>query len=597
MPESIIHEKESKLVQGNIVTERDVMIPMRDGVRLATDIYRPDDDREHPVMVISAPYDKNDFPRAHLLMFSPFVGALRDYVVLSQDARGRYNSEGTWQPFGDEAEDAYDTVEWAAKQPWSNGNVGLYGSCSLAYHALQGAVEQPPHLKAVFAYATAADFYEGWTYSGGAFELGFQMAYAAVVSPDTLSRQELTAEESEEFTKSIGEISQMFGIDPKKMHEHLPNHLPVIDYPGLRLLPYWKQWLSHPSYDEFWQRANMVERANRINVPVLHASSWQDMCLRSHTALNTALLTSSDPSVRDKHRFIIGPWDHSAYYNHREAYAGEREYDTETGSGFLSPLLLNWFDHWLKGGPEKVMPGENGVRFYQTGENAWKEDVSWPPAHTVTKYFLHSDGRANSRFGNGSLSLASPEVEPVDSYVYDPLDPVLSVGGQSMGIPIGVYDQAEIEERDDILVFTTPRLAEAVEIAGPVSVTLLASSSAEDTDFTVKLVDVEPNGYCANITEGIVRARYRNDTRHAEFLVPDETTEFEIAMIDTAHTFREGHAIRVEISSSNFPRFDRNLNARITPALGSEADARKAVQRIFHDSARPSALNLPVVAS
>jgi putative CocE/NonD family hydrolase len=231
------------------------------------------------------------------------------------------------------------------------------------------------------------------------------------------------------------------------------------------------------------------------------------------------------------------------------------------------------------------------------GENVWKDCDSWPPAHAVVPYYLHSSGQANSRMGDGVLSTLPPGTEPHDSYVYDPFDPVPTAGGRSMiDVLPGVENQAQVEERQDVLVYTTPRLAEPVAITGPVSVTVYASSSAPDTDYTAKLVDVEPDGYCANIAEGIVRARYRNGLDREEFLEPGEVSEFRIDLWDMAHTFQPNHRIRLEISSSNFPRFDRNLNSRVTPALGGAEDAQKAVQQVFHDATHASHLSLPVAS-
>jgi len=598
MPESFVetfvHGADEQVLSENMLVERNVMIPMRDGIGLASDIYRINDGKRRPVMVISSPYDKDDFSYAHALMFSPIVGALRGYVVIAQNARGRYNSEGVWSPFGDEGLDVYDTVEWAAEQGWSNGAVGLYGNCAQGYAGLLGAVEQPPHLKAVYAVVTAANFYQGWTYTNGAYELGFNMSWCMVLGPDTFPRLGLNPEDFEEIQQTFGEVAPMFGLSPEQTHKNLPMRLPLIDYPGFRHLPYWREWLSHPVYDDYWRKADASARGSQIKVPVLHVTCWQDLCLKAHLDLYEAL-KNSDESVRDKHRFIIGPWDHSAYYNHRESYAGERKFNTATGPGFLAPLLLQWFDQYLKGEPAKVMADGNSVRYYQINEDVWKEDTQWPPAHKTVPYFLHSGGRANSRFGDGSLSTKAPEVEPIDSYVYDPMDPVLSVGGQSMGIPIGIYDQSEIEKRQDMLVFTTPRLVEPTVVAGPITVTLYASTDVEDTDFIAKLVDVGPDGYCSNITEGIVRGRFRNGTDHEEFLTPGEVTKFEVELFDSAWTFKKDHCIRLEISSSSFPRFDRNLNSRVSPGLGTAEDAKTAVQQIFHDSTFPSCLYLPVV--
>jgi len=575
----------------NIIIERDVMVSMRDGVRLATDIYRPDDGAKHPVLVNGHPYDNDHFLATHELLFSPLVGAQRGYAVVVQEARGRAGSEGTWRPYGNEAQDAYDTVEWAAAQPWSDGNVGLYGACALGWTAIQGAVEAPPHLRAVFAYMTAINYHSGWTYSDGAFELGFQMSWVwTILAHDTLSRLNLKPADLEQAQRKLAEAR----VDITQSGQHLP----LIDFPAFQngVAPYWREWLSHPSYDEFWKNADAVVRAERINVPVLHMSAWYDTCLKGHMDLHAALQLHGNEKVREQHRLLLGPWDHSAYYNKRPTCAGQRDFGPAvmTGPDTLAPIAFEWFDHWLKGEGDGFMPTSK-IRYFQMGEEVWKETDSWPPPHTVVPYYLHSAGQANSRMGDGMLSTELPGTEPTDSYVYDPFDPVPTRGGRSMiDVLPGIENQAEVEQRQDVLVYTTPRLAKPVTIAGRISVTLYASSDAPDTDFTAKLVDVEPDGYCANIAEGLVRARYRHGCTQEEFLTPGEITEYCIDLWDMAHTFQPNHRIRLEISSSNFPRFDRNLNARVTPALGSAEDAQKAVQQVFHDARYPSRLNLPV---
>ena len=577
----------------NIVIERDVMVPMRDGVRLATDVYRPDDGARHPVLVNGHPYDNDHFLATHELVFSPLVAAQRGYAVVVQEARGRAGSEGTWRPYGNEGKDAYDTVEWAAAQPWSDANVGLYGACALGWTAIQGAVEAPPHLKAVFAYMTATNYHSGWTYSGGAFELGFQLSWVwTILARDTISRLGLEPAAREEAERKLAAAA----ADIKSSARYLP----LIDFPAYQdgAAPYWREWLSHPAYDDFWRQVDAVARAERIKVPVLHMSAWYDTCLRGHVDLHNALQLHGDERVRNHHRLILGPWDHSAYYNKRPTCAGERDFGpgVMTGPDTLAPIAFQWFDYWLTGKGDAFMP-EHKIRYFQMGENVWKETDSWPPPHTVVPYYLHSSGQANSRRGDGALSPKPPGSEPPDCYVYDPFDPAPTAGGRSMiDVLPGVENQVAVEERQDVLVYTSARLAEPVAVNGPVYVTLHASSSAPDTDFTAKLVDVQPDGYCANIAEGIIRARYRNGFEREEFLEPDKIAEFRLDLWDMAHTFQPNHRIRLEISSSNFPRFDRNLNSRVTPGLATEADAQKAVQQVFHSKPYPSHLSLPVMS-
>lgn len=576
----------------NIIIERDVMVSMRDGTKLATDIYRLDDDLQHPVLVNGHPYDNDHFLPMHELLFSPLVAAQRGYAVVVQEARGRAGSEGNWEPYGNEGQDAYDTVEWAGVQSWSDGNVGLYGACALGLSTMQGVTQAPPHLKAVFAYMTATNYHSGWTYSsGGAFELGFQMSWVwTILAQDTLSRLDLSDQALEEANAKLAAARESIVKSG--------SYLPLIDFPAFQegAAPYWREWLSHPGYDDFWKKVDAVANAGSINVPVLHMSSWYDTCLKGHMDLHAKLQSESDESVRGEHRLLVGPWDHSAYYNKRPTCAGERDFGplAMTGPDTLAGIVFEWFDHWLMGQEKTFMP-DSSVRYYQMGENAWHDIDRWPPVHTMTPFYLHSGGQSNSRLGDGSLSASAPGAEPVDSYVYDPLDPVPTTGGRSMiDVPTGVENQFEVEERQDVLVYTTTRLAEDLVIKGPVSITLFASSDAPDTDFTAKLVDVEPDGYCANISEGMIRARYRNGCDREEFLEPGEVTEFQIDCWEMAHTFKANHKIRLEISSSNFPRFDRNLNSRVQPAQGTEKDVRKAIQQIFHNEQYPSRLNLPV---
>jgi putative CocE/NonD family hydrolase len=576
----------------NIVVEKDVSVPTRDSVQLTTDIYRQDDGKKHPVLIVKSPYDKDDWGMIHNFVCSPYVAAEHGYAAIVQHARGRFKSEGSWDSGVHDGQDTYDTIEWAAAQPWSDGNVGMYGWCGVGYSPFRAAVEQAPHLKAIFSYVSAANWRDGWFYrKGGALELWFTHFWADFLNADPYHHIEPTSGASTSTSSEDALALSRGGGPDLKPYEFLP----VKDIPQVADVPCWQEWVSHPSYDEYWQQIDAVAQADRITVPVLDAGGWYDQCLGDLVNLGRAISERGGEHAREHSRLLIGPWDHSAYYNGLSTYAGERNFGTPTGPVALAPILFRWFDHWLKGKEATFLPGENKVQYFQMGENVWKEAPSWPPAHTKVPYFLHSRGRANSRLGDGALSPAAADVEPADSFVYDPRNPVLGNGGQTMAPPQGVQNQATNELREDVLVYSTPRLADPVAIAGPVTVTLFASSSAEDTDFVARLVDVEPDGYCANITEGILRARYRNDETSEEFLTPGEVTRFDIELYDTAHTFLPDHAIRLEITSSCFPRYDRNLNSRVAPALGTEADVQKAVQQVFHDQQFRSNIVLPVV--
>lgn len=573
------------------IIERGVMVPMRDGVKLAADIYRPDDSEKHPVLIETIMMSRNNANMIGGMLFNPLMMVDDGYVCIVFEARGREKSEGKWTPWLDDINDGYDKVEWAAVQSWSDGNVGVYGNCHAEYPVLAAAVANPPHLKAGLAYMGASNPHSGWMYTGGAFELSFNLVWSLVMAMQPEGQDVDPARIQEVW----GKIGQLRAEDPLGHTWYLPL-VDLLSTDKGTAAPWWQLYLNHPAYDEYWKSVDLLPRVDQIKAPILHITGWYDMMLRGHMDLNDALKANGDPQVKDKHRLIIGPWDHDAYYNQHSSFAGERDFGTPTGPALVAPAASQWFDRWLKGKETPFMP-TNGVRYFNMGTKEWKEASSWPPASTKVDYYLHSGGRANTRSGDGALFTESPDAEPADSYVYDPLNPVPTMGGRTL-LTVwhgGVMNQAGIEERDDVLCYTTPRLNTPVSIAGPVTVTLYASSSAPDTDFTAKLVDVEPDGYCANIAEGILRARYRHGMDHEEFLEPGQVEKFEIDLWDASHTFRAGHRMRLEISSSNFPRFDRNLNSKVTPALGTIDDIRKAVQQVYHSGQYASRLTLPVV--
>lgn len=579
-----------------LLVERDVMAPMRDGVRLAADVYRPDDGERHPVLVHRIPYDKSIAQNVGSQMVNPIVAAAHGYAVVVQDCRGCFRSEGVMTLYADEGPDGYDTVEWAAAQPWSNGRVGIYGSSYMGVTCLQAAVAAPPHLEAAMAYLTAANLYQGWVYSGGALELGFNLGYTQGRAAPAMQRLGVDPDRQRELRRQLAACA--------RDRAAFLRTLPLSEAPVLRerdILPYWHEFIDHDTYDDYWKRLDAAARAHEITVPVMHLAGWYDQFLQGHLDLNRALQRHPDARVRENHRFIVGPWDHNSYMGYNLSRAGDRDFGPRALSGvaLVSDLLLQWFDHWLRD-EDTPLISRPRVRYFLMGEeNEWRDADAWPPAGAPASWYLHGGGHANSRFGDGTLSPDSPGAEPPDGYRYDPRDPVPTVGGRTFATvtgPGGVRDQAEVETRDDVLVYTSAPLLEPLTIAGNVSVELWIASSAPDTDFTGKLVDVEPGGYCAIVADGILRARFRHSFEAPEFLTPGEAAILTVDLWDVAYTFRRGHALRLEISSSSFPRFSRNANSAVRPEFAGPDDLRVAVQRVFHDSRRPSRLILPVAA-
>ena len=515
----------ARLSRKDVTVEFDVEVAMRDGARLATDVYRPADQLRHPVLVLRTPYNKSAPQNSNVI--TPLSAAQKGYVVVMQDIRGRFKSEGTFEPFVNEQADGHDAVEWAAAQPWSDGKVGVYGSSAAGTTALAAVVAQPPHLRSCFVYSTVSNFHEGWVYSGGAFELGFnyQWVIPGLVLPDKahLASDGASAEEVRQL------LIKAYAKSESTIRHLPPKGLPVF---GTSVTHYWKKWLSHPSYDDYWKAIDVSAKAQAIRIPVMHISGWYDTFLRGHLDLNKRLRTDGD----FPHRLVFGPWEHHTYVSSTTT-AGERDFGRDAS---MSPVILNemasqWFDGTLRGLPGKDFPR---VRYFLMGENAWVETDSWPPRHKDVRYFLRSAGHANTWSGDGFLSAEAPRgAESPDSYVYDPEDPVLTNGGrlnQYRFGPGGVQNQASIEERRDVLVYSSQPLASPTVITGPVSLTLFFSSSAPDTDVAAKLVDVGPDGYCANIAEGMLRARYRNGMEREELLEPGRVFKLTVSLLDVA---------------------------------------------------------------
>lgn len=549
-----------------VKVEMDVKVPMRDGVQLSTNIYRPDAAGKFPVILIRTSYGKGNEKN--------WVGhffAKRGYAFVSQDTRGRFESEGEFDPFHNEASDGYDAQEWAGTQLWSNGKIGTTGSSYMGYTQWAPAPLRNKHLVAMFAADTMGSIYEV-VYPGGAFQ--YHTCASSAIGMDSTPEERVALREK----------------DFNKMFQHLP--LMTLDEHAIgREIPYLRNWLSHPSYDDYWEPASIRDKYEAIQVPIYNIGSWYDIFAKdSLTEFNGVRHLSGNPVARENQYIIMSPGSHRGMGENGKV--GEIEFG-EHASIDLQELELRWFDHWLKGvdtGIKNIAP----MRIFVMGENVWRDEQEWPLARTqYTKYYFHSNGKANTLSGDGELSTELPEDESPDSYVYDPENPVPTIGGNNLFMPSGPFDQRSVEERGDVLVYTTPELTEDIEATGPISVELYAETTAKDTDFTAKLVDVYPDGRAINLCDGIIRARYRESTREPKLLEPGRIYKYIVDLAVTSNVFKKGHRIRVEISSSNFPRFDRNPNTGNT--FAQDAEMIPATQKIYHDAEHSSHILLPVI--
>jgi putative CocE/NonD family hydrolase len=542
-----------------------VPVRMRDGVTLAAHVFLPKEEGKFPVILIRTPYGKEG-EQGGALYF-----AERGYAVVTQDTRGRNDSDGEWYAFKNEADDGYDSIEWAASQSWSNGKVVTMGGSYLAIDQWLAATRGSSHLAAMVVLVSPSDLYRNTIYPGGAFQHGTAVSWAVGTGRHRMMIEEM-------------KLISWPGVFL---------HLPVESGPTAAGFEpkFYRDWINHPSRDDYWKSMSWQEVYPRLNIPVLHIGGWFDI-FQEGTIENFVEMTRRAPEpARRAQKLLVGPWAHGAF--------GPKVGEVDFGPSSVVDVRaksLRWLDHYVRGKPNGAEE-EPPVEIFTMGVKEWRSEAAWPPADTApTKFFLHSKGRANTAGGDGALSAAAPGDEPPDHYDYDPANPVPTTGGGTccnpVLIPWGAMDQRRIENRKDLLVYTTSPLEQDLEVTGPVEVHVFASSNAPDTDWTAKLVDVAPDGFAMNLTDGILRARFRRSLERPELLTPGEVYEFVVQAGNTSNVFRKGHRIRLEISSSNFPRFSRNTNTGRQP----EKDASFAVARqtVYHDGARPSHVILPV---
>jgi len=541
---------------------------MRDGVTLRADVYLPSNSPKSPVILIRTPYGKNR-EQDDAIYFSP-----RGYAVAVIDVRGRNDSDGHWYPWANEDRDGYDSIEWAAAQPWSNGKVITYGGSYLGMDQWQAATQRPPHLAGMVTIVCPSDLYRGVFHPGGTLDYGTMLTWSF-----------LTGTRTETF-------AHIPLISWTEIFRHLPQS-EALAATGLDA-SFYHDWIEHDTRDPYWQSMSWRNVYRTLNVPVFIVAGWYDI-FQNGSFENYALLQSEGPAQwRSAHRLLVGPWSHGGPVTK----LGDVDFGPSAQIE-IKDKVVRWMDHYFRGnanGAERDL----AVEYFLMGPNQWRREPKWPPENVSTsRYYLGSGGNANSAAGAGRLTTAPPDSDQPDRFDYDPADPVPSVGGTSCCdpslMPPGPKDQRALESRKDVLVYSSSPLQADLTIIGHVDVHLLASTSARDTDWTAKLVDVAPEGPALNLVDGILRARFYQSFEDPELLEPGKSHEFVIDLGNTAVVIPQGHRVRLEISSSNFPRYSRNTNTGAVPEKDKETVV--AHQTVYHDRSRNSYVNLPIAAN
>ena len=551
-------------------------IMMRDNTTLYGDVYLPEAPGRYPTLVIRTCYGvQREGINLHQDMFK---FARHGYAVVMVDTRGRYESEGRWEPFRDEALDGYDVIEWAARQPFSDGRVGTQGGSYLGHNQWRAMGERPPHLKAAFPMVASTNIYANWITMGGAFRLSFNYGWGVVRMPNRIM------------------LPQSWHTEPyapaNLRYDSILRHVPLRDgdlqsagYP----VDHYRNWLRHESYDDYWKAISDEERFDRMNVPAHTFGGWFDIFLpgtiNGYVGMRNKAAT---PEARAAARMVIGPWGHGASTSFGEMDFGEDAMVSHTD------LEIRFFDRYLKG-IDNGIDKEDPVRIFYMGVNKWRSEKDWPIPGTEYRP-LYLAGNGSAKPGGGRLDFSQPAKASADRYRYDPSNPVPTLGGNNCcGSPTlaGPRDQRPLEKRQDVLVYTSDTLKEDLAVAGPVRMRLFAATDGPDTDWMVKLIDVHPDGRSMPVSEGILRARFHKGLDKVSLLEPGMTYRYDIELTGTANVFQKGHRIRVDITSSNFPQFDRNPNTG--EALGTGMRLRVAQQTVYQGGATTSTIILPVV--
>jgi uncharacterized protein len=576
-----------------VTCDRKVSVPMGDGTLLAADVYRPRADGRFPAVVERTPYNREE--SVILRTRTPQFLAERGYVFVVQDVRGRFGSEGAWYPFRDDGwgtnRDGFDTIAWTASQPWCNGRVATAGGSYAGQTQMLLAPTRPPALACCFVREAASHLAEQWVYRGGACEWAFNLDWNMRHGGFAMRRQLLAVEKAA-------------ASDPNRYAGVPLGQGPLLSHPFRWL----HDCLDHPEDGPFWDPANFEKQYHQIDVPIYHMAGWFDIFLDGSLRNFMGVVADGKKSARDKQKLIIGPWTHGPGV-HDPAFArhvGDMDFGAAAVLDFNAEML-RWYDHWLKDVDTGIL-SEPRVRYFLMGANEWRTADAWPPPARPRRFYLHQgkSGTADS-LNDGGLSLEKPDTrEKPDKLRHDPADPVPTIGGNTLysvtrklvgteeapdfGSTSGPRDQRPAEPR--CLTYTSEPLAADLDVIGPVTLTLFAASSCVDTDFAAKLCDVFPDGRSIQVTDGILRGRYRKSRVRPRLLKPKKIYRFEIDLWSTAWRFAAGHRLRVAIAGSNFPRFDRNLGTGADPTDSGEMKA--AVNTVHHDRRHASSLTVTV---
>jgi len=540
----------------------DVAVLMRDGVRLSADVRMPDGDGPFPAVVCRTPYSNADVTQ--MLRYVD-VG----YALVTQDCRGRYDSDGQFNPFH-EADDGFDTLAWVRRQPWCDGRIGMVGGSYCGTTQLTAAWLKPAGLRAITPRVMGRDVFVETLYSNGVFNLPIAAGWGLAMA---------------------GRAGQNLGtLDWTALMRHLP--LGTMDEASGCTPPWFRQWLSHPTHDAFWKGISVESHWGDFDLPVLHMGGWYDVYSDGTLRNFAGIRSAGGAAARAHQRVVIGPWGHGLNSRTLGVYDFGPQAVTE-----LDALEMRWLNRWVRGEMNGV-ESEPPVRIFVMGANVWRDEWEWPLARAKERVmYLSSGGRANSLHGDGVLVDDASQIgdAPSDGYTYNPDNPVPVMGGCVFSPVAGPQDHVPIERRDDVLVYTGPVLREPLEVTGHVRAQVFVTSDAIDTDFVARLCDVLPDGRSIGICDGLVRTRFRDGLEREVMMQPGRVYELTIEMGATSNVFLPAHRLRLEITSSCFPRFARNLNTGEPAMTGTRMVV--AQQRVLHTQAQPSRLILPVVAA